>query len=177
MANKLTHLGLALAISGALVVVVGGASCSDDNNNASTGGTTGSAGTGGTTGNVGTSGNTATYNMQLTGANEVPANTSTATANVTVMLNKTTGALTVTGNFQGLTSNATEAHIHGPAAVGVNAPVLVPLTVSTPAKSGTVSATTTMTSPQMNDMVNGMTYVNIHSDMFPMGEIRAQIVP
>jgi len=177
MANKLTHLGVALAISGALVVVVGGASCGDDNNNAATGGTTGSAGTGGTTGSAGTSGNTATYNMMLTGANEVPANTSTATANVTVMLNKTTGAVTVTGNFQGLTSNSTVAHIHGPAAVGVNGPVLVPLTISAPAKSGTVSANATMTSPQMNDMVNGMTYVNIHSDMFPDGEIRAQIVP
>jgi hypothetical protein len=178
MANKLTHLGVALAISGALVVVVGGASCDDDNNNAaSTGGTTGSAGTGGTTGNAGTSGNTATYNMMLTGANEVPANTSAATANVTVMLNKTTGALTVTGNFQGLTSNATVAHIHGPAAVGVNGPVLVPLTISTPAKSGTVSANATMTAPAMNDMLNGMTYVNIHSEMFPDGEIRAQIVP
>ena len=174
MANKLTHLMVAFAIGGALVVVVGGASCDDNNNNvASTGGTTGSAGT---TGTGGSGGNTTTYNMQLMGASEVPATTSTATANVTVMLNKTTGAVTVTGNFQGLTSNATAAHIHGPAAVGVNAPVLVPLTISQ-ATSGTVSANATMTSPQMNDMVNGMTYVNIHSQMFPDGEIRAQIVP
>ena len=48
-------------------------------------------------------------------------NASAGTANVTVILNRNNGAVTVTGSFIGLTSNATVAHIHGPAAVGVNA--------------------------------------------------------
>lgn len=175
MANKLTNLMVASAIGGALVMAVGGVSCGDDNNPVvSTGGTTGTAGYRGTGGTGG--GNTATYSMQLNGANEVPATPSTATANVTVSLNKTTGAVTVTGNFSGLTSMATAAHIHGPAAIGMNGPVLVPLTVPQ-LTSGNVTGTATMTSPQMNDMVNGMTYVNIHSTMYPDGEIRAQIVP
>jgi hypothetical protein len=165
MENKLTNLGVAFAIGGALVMAVGGVSCGDDEN------------TGTTTGTAGTSGTSSTnYNMALNGANEVPSNPSTATANVTVSLNRTTGAVTVTGTFSGITSMATAAHIHGPAAVGANGPVLVPLTVPQ-ATSGNVTGSATMTSPQMNDMVNGMTYVNIHSTAYPDGEIRAQIVP
>jgi hypothetical protein len=95
---------------------------------------------------------------------------------VTARLDRTTGAVTVDGTFTGLTSKVTAAHIHGPAAPGVNAPIIVPLTV-TGDTSGTVSGTGTMTSGQMNDMIGGMTYVNIHSMMFPEGEIRAQIMP
>jgi hypothetical protein len=171
MANKLSNLVVAFAIGGALVMAVGGTSCDDDNEPSVSTGTAGTSGGGGTGGS-----STVNYNMALSGANEVPANPSTATANVTVSLNRTTGAVTVTGNFSGITSGATAAHIHGPAAVGAIGPVLVPLTVPQ-AASGSVTGTANMTSPQMNDMLNGMTYVNIHSNDFPDGELRAQIVP
>jgi len=190
MRNKISGIVVALVFGGA---VAAGTltSCDDDNNNASTGtaGTGGGArgGTGGTAarggsggtgtaGAGGTSANMSVYNMALTGAQEVPATGSSATANVTVTLDRTTGNVTVSGNFMGLTSNATAAHIHGPAAAGANAAILVPLTVPA-ATTGMVTGTGTMTNVQMNDMISGMTYVNIHSTMFPNGEIRAQIVP
>jgi len=41
--------------------------------------------------------------------------------------------------------------------------------------SGTVTGTATMSTVQMNDMLNQMTYVNVHSMQYPDGEIRAQI--
>ena len=151
-------------------------SCDDDNNDS-----TGTAGTGGT-GFGGTSAggaggiNATTFSMTMTGAQEVPANTSAGTANVTVILNRNTGAVTVTGTFSGLTSNATAAHIHGPAPVGMNAAILVPLTVPS-AMSGSVTGTGTMDTTQMNDMLGGQTYVNIHSVDLPDGELRAQITP
>ena len=169
MTKQLTKLMVAVAFAGA---VVAGTitSCDDDSNNVSTGvAGTGGGAVGGTGGN-----NTQTYSMTLTASQEVPANGSTATGDVQVMLNKTTGAITVTGSFTGLTSNATAAHIHGPAAVGSTAPVIVPLTVPS-SLAGTVTGTATMSTVQMNDMLNQMTYVNIHSEMFPDGEIRAQI--
>ena len=134
------------------------------------------AGSSGTAPDGGGTSGTSVYNMQLSGNQEVPANTSPATASVKVMLDRTTGAVTVSGSFNNLTSNATVAHIHGPAAVGSNADVLIPLIVPS-ATSGTVSGSGTMDVTHMNDMIGGMTYVNIHSMMFPNGEIRAQITP
>jgi hypothetical protein len=136
-----------------------------------TGGTNATGGTG-----VGGAGGTnlAVYNMTLTGSQEVPTNASTATGTVTVTLNKTNGNVTVVGTFSGLSSPATVAHIHGPAAVGAPGPTIVPLTV-TSSQSGTVTGSGTMDTTHMNDMIGGMTYVNIHSSMFPDGEIRAQI--
>jgi hypothetical protein len=151
--------------------------CGDDDNNL----TTGTAGTGGTgTGGTSAGGvgglNASTFSMTMTGAQEVPPNSSTATANVTVVLNRNNGAVTVTGSFTGLGSDATVAHIHGPAAVGVAGPILFPLNVPS-APSGSISGTGTMSTVQMNDMLGGQTYVNIHSVNFPNGELRAQIVP
>ena len=183
MRNKLTNLMVALVFGG---VVASGTltSCDDDDDTSQTtgaagrGGTTGAAGSGGSTGTGGTGGVTSvtTYSMTPDSAQEVPPNASTATAAVTVRLNRTTGEVTVNGTFNGLTTPVTVAHIHGPAAPGMNAPVIVPLTV-TGSTSGDVSGTATMNAANMNDMVGGMTYVNIHSMMYPEGEIRAQIVP
>ena len=174
MKKELTNLMVAMVLGGAVVAGTL-ASCDDDDNNA----VTGVGGTGGTnTGAGGTGGaaNTTTFSMSLTGGQEVPVNNSAATGNVTVNLNRTTGAVTVTGQFNNLTSNATVAHIHGPAAVGEVAPPLITLTVPA-STSGTVTGTGTMSNVQMTDMLGGMTYLNIHSSMYPDGEIRAQIVP
>jgi hypothetical protein len=142
-----------------------------------TGGTHAAGGTGGAnaTGVGGAGGtNLAVYNMTLSGSQEVPVNASTATGTVMVVLNKTNGNVTVTGTFSGLSTPATAAHIHGPAAVGAPGPIIVPLTV-TSSQSGTVTGSGTMDTTHMNDMLGGMTFVNIHSTMFPDGEIRAQI--
>jgi hypothetical protein len=144
------------------------ASCdSDDSARAADGIGTSAGGVGGI--------NATAYMMTMTGAQEVPRNNSAGTANVTVILNRNTSAVTVTGSFMGLTSNATAAHIHGPAAVGMSGPILFPLNVPS-ATSGSVSGTAPMSTLQMNDMINGQTFVSIQSVNFPEGELRAQIV-
>ena len=99
--------------------------------------------------------------------------TTSATGTVTITLNAA-GTVTVTGTFSGLSTNATAAHIHGPAPIGMNAAIIVPLTVPT-ATSGNVSGAGTLTAAQADDMRNGMTYINIHSMTNMTGEIRAQI--
>jgi hypothetical protein len=193
MTNKLTNVLVALVLGGGLAAGTL-TSCDDDDDNlqvtgtAGRGGTTGGGGTTATAGRGGTgTGGTATggtgggpattiFNMRPTGSQEVPPNNSAAISDVRVTLNQTTGEVVVDGTFSGLTSNVTVAHIHGPAGVGTNAAPIIDLTV-TGTTSGTVSGTGTMSAPQMNEMIGGMTYVNIHSANFPMGEIRAQVLP
>ncbi len=65
--------------------------------------------------------------VAMSGAQVVPPNASAATGQAYTFLNTTTRELSWTLVFQGLTGNQTAAHIHGPAAAGANAPVLIAL--------------------------------------------------
>lgn len=115
------------------------------------------------------------YHVTLNSAEEVPPNGSTGTGPCVVSLNDVTGFVSVSGSFTGLTTSAVAAHIHGPAVPGVNAGVLVGLT-ATSATSGTISGSGTLSPANITNMLNGLMYLNIHSTMFPGGELRAQIV-
>jgi hypothetical protein len=104
---------------------------------------------------------------------EVPPTGSTATGTVKALLDKGTDSVFVTGNYFGLTGPPIASHIHrGP--VGVIGPVIVPLSASG-SDTGAVSGTGILTASDVTEMVNGNTYVNVHSDSFPGGEIRAQL--
>ena len=101
-----------------------------------------------------------------------------AMGTATVTLNETTGAVSVSGTFSGLTGPATMAHIHGlETAPGVgNANVIVPL-VATAATSGTLTGSGTLTPTEVTGMLAGLTYLNIHTAAHPAGEIRGNIGP
>jgi hypothetical protein len=71
-----------------------------------------------------------------------------------------------------LLSAETSAHIHGPALVGQNAGAIFPLPLGSP-KVGAVGP---LTPAQIADLSNGLWYVNIHTQGFPGGEIRGQIL-
>ena len=75
--------------------------------------------------------------------------------------------------FRGLLANEVAAHFHGAAMPGFNAPVLFPLPLGSP-KIGSVGP---LNAQQQTDLLNGLWYVNIHSALFPGGEIRGQVVP
>jgi hypothetical protein len=91
-----------------------------------------------------------------------------------VMLNQTTGAVTVTGSFTGLTGAATAAHIHGLATPPAAAAVLLTLT-PTAATDGTLMGSGTLNPTDVTGMIAGMTYLNIHTAANPAGEIRGDI--
>src|SRR5262249_1169431 len=83
----------------------------------------------------------------MTGDQENPPTGSPGTGGCRVVLDEVTGALTMSGSFSGLAGTANNAHIHGPAPVGMNAPVLVPatFTAATSGQFGIASATLTPT--------------------------------
>ncbi|MDB5704368.1 MAG: hypothetical protein JWN66_1484 [Sphingomonas bacterium] len=70
--------------------------------------------------------------------------------------------LKVSATFEGLSSNATAAHLRDGIARGARGPVIAPLTVSG-ATSGTVSGTVTLKPAQLASLRAGRLYVQIDS--------------
>jgi hypothetical protein len=77
--------------------------------------------------------------------------------------------LTLTGNFEGLRSPATDAHIHR-APKGIRGPAILDLTVAK-ATSGTISGSLELTPAQIEDLRNGRFYVQINSERAPDGNL------
>ena len=94
-----------------------------------------------------------------------------------------TNFLSWTGSFSGLTGTTTDAHFHGPAAVGVGPAAI---TVATNAGSGDIfplgvtsgafSGSATITAAQETQLLAGLWYHNIHSTFAAGGEIRGQVL-
>jgi CHRD domain/PEP-CTERM motif len=117
------------------------------------------------------------FNATLTGSQEVPPTSSLGTGFSSVVLDDVADTITVNTSFSGLTSPAIMGHIHGPAPVGVNAPILFPFTGVPNAISGTIPTQMfTLTTTQIGQLEAGLFYVNIHSTMFTNGEIRGQLL-
>jgi len=120
----------------------------------------------------------------LDGAQETPPVGTLATGTMTGTYDDVLNDLFWSGTFTGLTGTSTDAHFHGPAAVGVGpAGVREPIT----AASGDVfpigvtfgafsgSATTTISEADEAELLAGLWYINIHSTFRPGGEIRGQL--
>lgn len=115
-------------------------------------------------------GGSAGQQVALTGAEEVPPAATSATGSGNVRVGSdcsVSGRVTVTG------MTATAAHIHQ-GKTGANGPVIVPLT-----KSGE-NAFVAPEGAKLNEAQcaayrAGDTYLNVHSDKFKGGEVRAQL--
>ncbi|CAN5425735.1 hypothetical protein BH10ACI3_BH10ACI3_26780 [soil metagenome] len=115
-----------------------------------------------------------TFYAYLSGAQEVPVSATTATGYARVFINESTGVLSFTVVFTGLSSAQTASHIHAPAAIGANAAVAINFgTVG--GTSGTITGSTTVTPTQLAQIRAHQGYVNVHSTTFPGGEIRGQL--
>jgi CHRD domain len=148
-----------------------------------------------------------TFTAGLTGANEVPVVVSPGTGFATVVLDPTAHTIQISATFSGLLAPTTAAHIHCCAPLGTNAgvattvpafpgfllggtsgtygPMTFDLTQFTPmapgiwnpafvtAQGGLANAEAAL----IAGMIGGQTYFNIHTSMFPGGEIRGQLVP
>ena len=112
------------------------------------------------------------YKADMKGSSEVPPTDSKGTGTVTVTYDTASKKLIWKGTYMGLTGAATAAHFHGPAEVGKNAGVAVPITSAT----SPIDGTATLTDAQAADLAAGKWYINVHSAKFPNGEIRGQVI-
>jgi glucose/arabinose dehydrogenase len=111
----------------------------------------------------------ALFVANLNGTQQVPPNNSTATGTATLLLSPDELSARVSLNFTGLSSPESTAHIHGPAAAGVTGPVIVPL------PQGEFSDfEIPLSATDVQNLKNGLLYVDVHSSMFVSGEIRGQ---
>jgi len=142
---------------------------------------------------------TLTYTASLSGANAAPANGSTGTGMALVTFDLATHMLGVTLSFAGLSGNTTAAHIHAPTAVAGSG--VIGVATTTPFFAGFPVGVTSGTFSAMFDttlvatynlpfltayggtaagaevalaaaLADGKAYLNIHTDVYPSGEIR-----
>lgn len=113
------------------------------------------------------------FAAQMSSAQEVPTNASSATGNGLLSFDPTTKAFKATVTLTGLA--ATAAHIHT-GTTGANGAILFGLTQTTPTSGVWVSAAdAVLTDAQLATLKAGGLYFNAHSVALPGGEIRGQI--
>jgi hypothetical protein len=148
-----------------------------------------------------------TFVGNLSGANEVPLVSTPGTGLATVILDPTAETLQVNVSFSDLTSLTTAAHIHCCAPLGTNAMVattvpafpgfpivangmgvtsgdyhsmVLSLTDAGTYNPAFVTAEGGLSAAEValiNGIENGLTYLNVHTQMNPGGEIRSQLEP
>jgi uncharacterized protein (TIGR03118 family) len=116
-----------------------------------------------------------TFVASLNGAQEVPPKVTngTGTGIVSLGADDTVGKASLF--FTGLTSPANAAHIHGPGAPGVNAPVIFPIAVPAATTGQANDVAINLTAQQVQDLKGSLDYMNVHTNNNPNGEIRGQL--
>jgi hypothetical protein len=113
------------------------------------------------------------FAVNMSSAQEVPSNASTATGKGLLVLDPVTKKFTASITVTGMT--ATAAHIHTGVA-GANGGVTFPPTETAPGSGVLVAASdASITDAQIATLVAGGMYFNAHSTTYPGGEIRGQI--
>lgn len=111
---------------------------------------------------------------QLRGDMEVPPVDTGARGEAEVLVDTTTREIRWKIRFEDLSTPLSATHFHGPAATNGNAPILVPI-ASKLDRSGAVEGKATVNEQQIQDMLAGRWYINVHTPKHPSGEIRGQL--
>jgi len=110
----------------------------------------------------------------LSGAAEVPPDTSAGMGQLQAEFDKATKTLRYTLRYSGLSGPVKAAHFHGPAEAGKNAGVALGINN---AGESPVQGSAVLTADQAADLLAGKWYVNLHTAANPGGEVRGQVAP
>ncbi|AUT58468.1 CHRD domain-containing protein [Paraburkholderia terrae] len=108
-------------------------------------------------------------------SSEVPPRVSHGHGALNATFDTSTKTLQWTATYEGLSGPVTMAHFHGPAPVGQNAKVQVPIDKN--ALASPIKGSATLTEQQVTDLMGGQWYFNVHTAQNPTGEIRGQVLP
>ncbi|MCB9355571.1 MAG: CHRD domain-containing protein [Lewinellaceae bacterium] len=111
------------------------------------------------------------YAFDLCSDQEVPPNASTGIGAAVVSTDRLNTNMDYLFIVDGLSGNATAAHIHD-GAIGVSGPVAIALNTPSPASSGMVQ----ITGADAVKLESGDTYLNVHTAANPAGEVRGQVL-
>jgi hypothetical protein len=144
-----------------------------------------------------------TYRTTLSGANEAPPNASPATGWAEVIVDDVAHTMSVEVSFSGLIGNVTAAHIHcctadpgvGVAGVATQTPSFIgfpagvtagsyfqtfDMTLASSYRAGFIGADGTPSTAELalfQGLADGKAYFNIHTTVYPGGEIRGFLEP
>ncbi len=113
------------------------------------------------------------FYADLSAAEQAATTISDGVGRADFAIDRATMTLSWTVTYKDLTSQATAAHVHGPQRVGTNAGVqvdLAPNGMTLPLKGSAV-----LTDAQLEYLLSGRMYVNVHTTKNPTGELRGQI--
>lgn len=108
----------------------------------------------------------------LAASTETPPNDSKGTGSLTGTFDTDSKMLTWTVSYSGLTGPAAAAHFHAPAPVGKAAGVEIPIKGEL---ASPITGSATLSDEQAKNLMEGMTYFNIHTAANKGGEIRGQV--
>jgi CHRD domain len=118
-----------------------------------------------------------TFNNTLDGSQETPPNSSPGTGSLTATLDDVTGQMDVSGSYQNLIGVTGDSHVHCCAPPGQPALILFYLTNNPPGtQSGTFTGSAVLSADYVQNVLSGLSYVNVHTSEVPGGEIRGQIM-
>ena len=117
------------------------------------------------------------FSVPLTGAQQVPPVQTQGSGKADLTYDPSTRVVTWTITFSGLSSPATMAHFHGPAAEGKNAGVKVWLSHKGSAVTSPVKGEATLSTQDAQEFAAGQFYINVHTKDHPPGEIGGKVMP
>ena len=108
----------------------------------------------------------------LSGKNDIPPNDTTGSGMAEATYDTETKTLSWKVTYEGLTGPAMAAHIHGPAPSGGNAGVMIGFESA----NSPIEGSAVLDDAKAEAVLAGHTYVNIHTQAYPGGEIRGALV-
>jgi len=119
-------------------------------------------------------GNRIQFVANMDGQQETPPIATDANGSGSIMLDRATRKLYWDLSYNNLSSPVTAAHFHGPSGPGVAADVQVPVDAPS-GPTERVQGEAQLSDEQMREVLDGLWYVNIHTEEHPDGEIRGQV--